>query len=192
MQLYLYPDCRTGLLGSFTNCQLVSAEQCEVENFITLVNTSIPAPLVSLSQPPATSFTQDLATRAVFCAHPHARDPYEAIFVEVRQSRIKDAGEGLFARTDIEPGTIISFYNGVKVRAGGDWEKPTPYKMTLDEENDIDLPDSMTSLESYSATLGHKVSPHSSLLSPQLMLVRFVTALNQTARRTSSSTRGSV
>ena len=46
----------------------------------------------------------------------------------------------------------------MKVRAEGDWEKPTPYKMTLDEENDIDLPDSMTSLESYSATLGHKVS----------------------------------
>ena len=157
LQLYLYPDCRTGLLGSFTNCQLVSAVQCEVENFITLVNTSIPAPLVSLSQTNNT-FTQDLANRTVFCAHPHARDPYEAIFVEVRQSRIKDAGEGLFARTDIEPGTIISFYNGVKVRAEGDWEKPTPYKMTLDEENDIDLPDSMTSLESYSATLGHKVS----------------------------------
>ena len=135
-QLYLYPDCRTGLLGSFTNCQLVSGGQCEVENFLTLVNTTIPAPLVSLSQP-GQSFTQDLATSALFCAHPHTRDPYEAIFVEVRQSRIKDAGEGLFARTDIEPGTIISFYNGVKVRSEGDWEKPTPYKMLLDENNDI-------------------------------------------------------
>ena len=164
LQLYLYPDCRTGLLGSFTNCLLVSAVECEVENFITLVNTSIPAPLLSLSQTNNT-FTQDLATRAVFCANPQARDPYEAIFVEARQSRIKDAGEGLFARTDIEPGTIISFYNGVKVRAEGDWEKPTPYKMTLDEENDIDLPESMTSLENYSATLGHKVSPQSSVLS---------------------------
>ena len=76
--------------------------------------------------------------------------------------------------TDIEPGTIISFYNGVKVRSEGDWEKPTPYKMLLDENNDIviinvisnwtvwqntqDIPDSMTSLQSYSATLGHKVT----------------------------------
>ena len=136
----------------------MSAGQCEVENFLTLVNTTIPVPLVSPS-PPGPTFTQDAASRAVFCPHPHARDPYEAIFVEVKQSRIKDAGEGLFARTDIEPGTIISFYNGVKVRAEGDWEKPTPYKMTLDEENDLDLPESMTSLESYSATLGHKVSP---------------------------------
>ena len=77
--------------------------------------------------------------------------------------------------TDIEPGTIISFYNGVKVRSEGDWERPTPYKMLLDENNDIviinvisnwtvwqentqDIPDSMTSLQSYSATLGHKVT----------------------------------
>ena len=34
----------------------------------------------------------------------------------MRQSSIKDAGQGLFARTDIEPGTIISFYNGLKVQ----------------------------------------------------------------------------
>ena len=88
---------------------------------------------------------------------PHHPDPYEAIFVEVRQSSIKDAGQGLFARTDIEPGTIISFYNGLKVRSGGDWERPTPYKMFLDENQDIDIPAPMTSLASYSATLGHKV-----------------------------------
>ena len=98
----------------------------------------------------------------------------------MRQSCIKDAGQGLFARTDIEPGTIISFYNGLKVRtcrhkestviceyvmcdqvrSGGDWERPTPYKMFLDETQDIDIPASMTSTASYSSTLGHKVGQH--------------------------------
>ena len=58
---------------------------------------------------------------------------------------------------DIEAGTIISFYNGMKFRSDHEWEKPTPYKMLLDENYDIDVPDSMTSLQSYSATLGHKV-----------------------------------
>ena len=43
------------------------------------------------------------------------------------------------------------------MRSGGDWERPTPYKMFLDETQDIDIPDCMTSLASYSATLGHKV-----------------------------------
>ena len=59
--------------------------------------------------------------------------------------------------SDIDAGTIISFYNGVKVRSDGDWERPTPYKMMLDESHDINIPDHMTSLDCYSATLGHKV-----------------------------------
>lgn len=153
--LYLYPDCRTGLLGSFNGERLEVAREAEVDNFVTLVHNSIPVPVVSLKRP--TEFTWDPASTEVFSRTPHLPDPYEAIFVEVRQSRIKDAGQGLFAKTDIEQGTIISFYNGVKVRSGGDWERPTPYKMFLDETQDIDIPDSMTSLASYSATLGHKV-----------------------------------
>ena len=60
--------------------------------------------------------------------------------------------------SDIDAGTIISFYNGVKVRSDGDWERPTPYKMMLDESHDINIPDHMTSLDCYSATLGHKVA----------------------------------
>ena len=43
------------------------------------------------------------------------------------------------------------------MRSGGDWERPTPYKMWLDETQDIDIPEPMTSKASYSATLGHKV-----------------------------------
>ena len=59
--------------------------------------------------------------------------------------------------TDIEAGTIISFYNGLKVKSDSEWERPTPYKMYLEDNYDIDVPDSMTSLSNYSATLGHKV-----------------------------------
>jgi histone-lysine N-methyltransferase SETD7 len=57
----------------------------------------------------------------------------------------------------IDVGTVISFYNGVRVRSGHDWERPTPCKMLLDETSDIDLPENMTKLENYRATLGHKV-----------------------------------
>ena len=94
--LYLYPDCRTGLLGAFNNSILISAVQCELLNFITLVNSSIPVPLVSLT---TNTFTSDLPEEAVFCRAPHSRDPYERIFVEVKESRIRDAGQGLFAKT---------------------------------------------------------------------------------------------
>ena len=47
----------------------------------------------------------------------------------------------------------------VKVRPGQDTDRPTPYRMILDETSDLDMPDSVgESLEVYRATLGHKVS----------------------------------
>lgn len=155
--IYLYPDCRTGLIGSFRKCELESGKQCELNNFVTLVNNSIPVPLVSPSSSNTSLFTFDPATSATFSRTPHLADPYEDIFVEVRTSKITDAGQGLFAKIDIDVGTIISFYNGIKVRSDHEFERPTPYKMLLDDDHDIDIPDTMTTLDNYSATLGHKV-----------------------------------
>eukprot|EP00092_Neocalanus_flemingeri_P101392 GFUD01129637.1.p1 GENE.GFUD01129637.1~~GFUD01129637.1.p1 ORF type:complete len:350 (-),score=82.60 GFUD01129637.1:81-1130(-) len=153
--IYLYPDCRTGLVGSFQGCELKAAQPCEVMSCARTVADSVPVPL--MSRPSGDIYTFDPASPAVFCRAPSLPDPYESLFVEVKPSQIKDAGEGLFAKINIDVGTVISFYNGVRVRSGHDWEKPTPYKMVLDETSDIDLPENMTSLENYRATLGHKV-----------------------------------
>ena len=73
------------------------------------------------------------------------------------QGNISNAGDGLFAKIDIDVGTVISFYNGVVASSGHDWEKETPYKMVLDEESDLDMPESMTRVDNYNAPLGHKV-----------------------------------
>lgn len=35
--------------------------------------------------------------------------------VFVADSLIKGAGEGLFAKADAEPGTVMAFYNGVRI-----------------------------------------------------------------------------
>ena len=113
-----------------------------------------------LSKPKDVVYSFDPASPAVFCRAPQVPDPYEEIFVEVKPSNIANAGEGLFAKIDIDVGTVISFYNGVRVRPGHDWEKPTPYKMVLDETSDIDLPENMTKIENYRASLGHKVRNH--------------------------------
>ena len=43
-------------------------------------------------------------------------DPYERQMAEVRTSNVGGAGEGLFARVDIEPNTVAAFYNGRRVR----------------------------------------------------------------------------
>lgn len=153
--IYLYPDCRTGLVGSFQGCELKAAQPCEVISCVRTVADSVPVPL--MSRPGGDIYSFDPASPAVFCRSPSLPDPYESLFVEVKPSKIKDAGEGLFAKINIDVGTVISFYNGVRVRSGHDWEKPTPYKMVLDETSDIDLPENMTTLENYRATLGHKV-----------------------------------
>jgi len=152
--IYLYPDCRTALVGSFQGCDLKSAKPCEVMSCAKSCDSII---IPILSKPRDIVFSFDPASPATFSRCPLLPDPYEEIFVEVRPSMIANAGEGLFAKIDIDVGTVISFYNGVRVRPGHDWERPTPYKMVLDETSDIDLPENMTKIENYRATLGHKV-----------------------------------
>ena len=49
--------------------------------------------------------------------YPTARDPYESRTVEVRESRIAGAGEGLFAVRDIGAGENVAYFAGVRVPA---------------------------------------------------------------------------
>merc|ERR1719419_2120828 len=66
--MYMYPDCRTCLLGSFQEAELVSANQCELANFVTLVNNSIPVPVLTPVSDSVFSF--DPATSASFSRNP--------------------------------------------------------------------------------------------------------------------------
>ena len=84
---------------------------------------------------------------------------------------IKPSKMKILMFTDIEAGTIISFYNGLKVKSDSEWERPTPYKMFLEDNYDIDIPDSMTCLSNYNATLGHKVMMSSILLKKLQMYI---------------------
>jgi len=153
--IYLYPDCRTGLQGAFCGCDAERARLCEVVDCRGAVQDQVSVPV--MSEPSGDWFTFQPASPAVFCRNPFLKDPYEQLFVQAGESRIFRAGQGLFARCDIEEGTVISFYNGVKVRPGQDTDRPTPYRMILDETSDLDMPDSVgESLEVYRATLGHK------------------------------------
>ena len=52
-----------------------------------------------------------MSTKECISKQPLLADPYEDLFVYVDQSLIPDAGQGLFAKVDIEAATVISFYN---------------------------------------------------------------------------------
>ena len=106
-------------------------------------------------------FEYDLSTKTCISKTPQVPDPYEELFVFVDQSSIPEAEEGLFAKTDIEESTVISFYNGTRLDVLDpdnsdiyDW----PYKISLNEDWDLDIPEGLRTTDKYKATLGHKVS----------------------------------
>ena len=49
--------------------------------------------------------------------HPATRDPYEARTVEVRESRVPGAGQGLFMQRPVAAGTVVAYFAGVVVSA---------------------------------------------------------------------------
>ena len=49
---------------------------------------------------------------------PLLEDPYEATLVDVRKSCIDGGGEGAFAKRDLKAGTVVAYYNGVRMKAG--------------------------------------------------------------------------
>ena len=53
-------------------------------------------------------------------------DPYEATLVNVRQSCVEGGGEGAFAKQDIKAGTVIAYYNGIRMKPG----EKSPYDDT--------------------------------------------------------------
>ena len=104
---------------------------------------------------------------------PALPDPLEAALVTVRTSQLEGGGEGLYALRDVKAGTLVSFYNGLRMTAeeqspndGQDfaivveWEErrlPFPFPW-LNVEDHMDLPPEYQSLDCYSATLAHKIN----------------------------------
>ena len=81
------------------------------------------------------------------------------MFVYVEKSLFKEAGEGLFAKIDIDVDTVVSFYNGIRYDIHDPNSKEdSSYKINFDDNTDLDLPkDLALDINLYRATLGHKV-----------------------------------
>jgi len=97
-------------------------------------------------------------------------DPYEATLVDVRQSCIDGGGEGAFAKRDLKAGTVVAYYNGIRMKAGeksscGD---DTGYAIFIEWNRDslygqkngahMDIPPKYHSYENYRASVGHKLN----------------------------------
>ena len=99
---------------------------------------------------------------------PLLEDPYERLWVEVRQSTVQGGGEGLFARRDIPADTVVSFYHGLVIRPDQEGETEMreshyDYMIFLDWNNtdhshSLDVPPQYWSHQDYRASLAHKAN----------------------------------
>ena len=48
---------------------------------------------------------------------PLQRDPYETKILRVGASRVEGGGEGAYARKNLPAGTVVAYYNGIRMKA---------------------------------------------------------------------------
>jgi len=147
---FVYPLERYKLIGEWHNGEMVKANFYKDDQCVD-----------------QTLYEYDPPTQSCISKEPLKADPYESQIVYVAPSTIKcasdsySANEGLFAKLDLPPFTIISFYSGIKqsdhVTESRQWIDNANV-MTLSEIDgiDIDVPSPFDQLKRYNASLGHK------------------------------------
>ena len=92
-------------------------------------------------------------------------DLFESRLVEVRSSGLgAEAGQGLYSKIDIHKGQIIALYNGIRMKSSRNNmddiqnNQNYDYRLRLNGEEDIDIPQCYIQLDKYCATLGHKTN----------------------------------
>lgn len=157
---YVYPDHRTALVGTFEDGVMKSAKAAVL---VSDLSDDAP-PRYEFRTDYHASYEYDQSTHDRISLHPSVPDPYEQDRVYVAAASIPGAGEGLFAKCELDGDTVASFYNGVRLSHdevdGRDWSMNSN-TISLDEEVVIDVPQSWSSADCYCASLGHKAN-HSS------------------------------
>ncbi|TRY75439.1 hypothetical protein TCAL_09504 [Tigriopus californicus] len=158
---YLYPDLVTCLIGEFANGQLVQGRESKIQD------AHMHKELLKLRfhEPRGPTFMLWKSTLTEIRVPPLQEDLYEKKYVEVRDSQLPGAGDGLFAKVPLTQGATVAFYNGIRVRPNDtppfqsrdyeiyvDWNKPGS------KSDYMDLPPEFISIENYRASLGHKIN----------------------------------
>ena len=156
---YVYPDQKHAITGLFKDGKLVEGKPSIVieKDEVTKCYKCQVADKVILEP--------DVSTKRRLSRNPLVPDHYEQHYVCVSNSLIAGAGEGLFAKRELTPHQVISFYNGTRVSHetvdNRSWIQNSN-TISLDEEVVIDLPEAFSKLDKYCASLGHKAN-HSDL-----------------------------
>ena len=156
---FVYPDLNTVIVGKFRKGQLIQGNlgrivRVSLENDILIPEVeTVPVPEM---------LTRDESTLRSISKTPLISDFWEEAQVEVKKSQVSpDAGEGLYAKIDLKDGQMVSLFNGVRLSNSKDEDEAagfSSYKIRLNGQTDLDVPDEYTNLSKYKATLGHKAN----------------------------------
>jgi len=154
---FLYPDLLTLIQGSYNHGKLKSGQLArligmEKEYGILVPRVRPVNKTATLAYEPSSS--------NVITKRPMLRDPYEQRYVYVEESAVPFAGQGLYAKSRIAAGQLVSLFNGVRQRhlwgVKGDNFGWSDYRISVDRDLDIDIRKEHVSLANYRATLSHK------------------------------------
>ena len=112
---YIYPDFRTAIRGEYEAGVLVTGRLTRVMSSVD-TGAGVIIPVFGDHIDPDLVYHHDPASHVTISKWPLLRDPWEDSMVEVRQSKMEQAGEGLFAKTDLPAKTIITLFAGVKLK----------------------------------------------------------------------------
>lgn len=165
---FIYPDCKTALLGNFEGTTLVSAQ---VTTLLAVAEENrLLIPL--FASPEGPEYTREISDFNHMTSQPLLPDPYESQRVEVRLSSVPGANDGLFAKCNVEAGTILAFYNGIRRHPKQTYDEPDwticSYKIfdPTRKKGSLDIPPEYVDINKYCATLAHKTN-HSFLPSAE-------------------------
>lgn len=160
---FLYPDLRTALVGEWREGRLVDGRAATITGLEEVQGVMVPTFTLTDT---TNSYERWISTDTRLLNPPHLRDPYESRLVEVADSGVEGGGEGLYARRDIPAGTLIAYYNGIRmVKAQHSPYRDTGYAIFVEWEergkksgDHMDLPPELHSSAAYTATLAHKLN----------------------------------
>ena len=156
--VYLYPGLSLAVIGQYEKGKLLIGREGILKG-LEKDSSGMIVPSIRLITGRTISYESPGAHH--IASNLHQRELMECMNVYVDTSKITNAGEGLFAKTEIKKGSLVSIFNGVRQRIHSrnlsvfddTW---SDYRVCLDSSINIDIPDCYISCRSYSSTLGHK------------------------------------
>ncbi|XP_023336315.1 histone-lysine N-methyltransferase SETD7 isoform X2 [Eurytemora carolleeae] len=154
--IYMYPDFRTGLRGSFQDGVMISAQLSTILSSEEVDGVCIPV----LSEPKSEDiYFFDPATSTRISRQPLLQDPWERSLVEVKMSKLDQAGHGLFAREEIPKKTVVALFAGIRLKEHQlAKHKKSNYRIILNSAINLDIPQDCICISNYCATLAHKAN----------------------------------